>query len=300
MDKKIKKYILIIVIVFFIIISVLFSVEVLLYIKEAKYAYTHFQEKLKYSLKRKDFSVENTESYYRKPCGLQYKKPPVLIYGCSFAYGGLLNENEHVGYLLSEYTKRPVYNFGMGGKGPWHALYLLQNQTLELSKKPEYLLYIFIDDHIRRMYMTCGVIDDFNFFSYEKNGDNIVLKEQKFKYLKNCLTYKYFEKKFYYKFFPKDKKFKLLKFFLQQMKDTAEKKYPGIKFVFIIYDVIDDFDFNIDDKMIKQIKDMGIDVIRLSEVIEDFYNPKYSEESKHPTADAWKNLVPEIVKIEKM
>ena len=55
----------------------------------------------------------------RQPEGLNYKnKPPIIIFGCSFAHGTiLLNRNQTIGSKLSKITKRPVYNRGIQGGG---------------------------------------------------------------------------------------------------------------------------------------------------------------------------------------
>ncbi|MCR5261487.1 MAG: hypothetical protein K6C94_06575, partial [Candidatus Gastranaerophilales bacterium] len=141
-----------------------------------------------YNLIKEDFSVE--KAAFRQPFGLQYKKRPIVIYGCSFAYGHRLKPTESMGYVLSEKTKRPVYNYASSGTGIQHVLYFLDN-TKDINNDVEYVLYLFINEHIYRMYDTCGKILCFNFMEYEQQNDKFILKKDRLKYLKNLLSYKY-------------------------------------------------------------------------------------------------------------
>lgn len=59
---------------------------------------------------RNYFSDENRY----KTVGSKNKKP-VVIFGCSFAYGEYLNDNQTFGYKLSKQTGRTVYNFAYSG-----------------------------------------------------------------------------------------------------------------------------------------------------------------------------------------
>lgn len=66
---------------------------------------------------RNYFSVENRY----KTVGSKNKKP-VVIFGCSFAYGEYLKDNQTFGYKLSKQTGRTVYNFAYSGWGPAHPI----------------------------------------------------------------------------------------------------------------------------------------------------------------------------------
>ena len=256
-----------------------------------------------YNLIRPEFTLDNIDYYmpFRKPCGLDYKKPPILLYGCSFTYGEGLKEDEHFGHFLSKYTHRPVYNFGTCCSGLQHSLYILQNQR-PVEPQPEYIMYVFISDHIRRLYATCRLIDEFKFLEYEKKDGEMVVKKDLINFLKNTMVYQ----SFISYFLPKvraEKKFDLFKFYLKEIKKEAYKRYPNAKFVFILYERPNTEYIDIPPELIKDIKDMGIDVIDLKEVFGDkIYQKEYllDNTDDHPNAKAWEMIVPEIAKIEKM
>ena len=142
-------------------------------------------------IERTDFSLDKIEDgefgfSFRKPCGLEYKKQPILLYGCSFTYGDGLKDNENFSYILSKTTKRPVYNFGLSGKGMQHSLHIMQNHP-KISPEPQYIIYTFLQRQIRRLYMECVFIGPFNFYSYEYKNGVFVPKESNFNFIKNTM-----------------------------------------------------------------------------------------------------------------
>ena len=258
-----------------------------------------------------DFTIENIEknkkSFLRQPCGLNYKKAPILIYGCSYAYGYKLKENEHIGYFLSDLAKRPVYNYGISAKGVQHALYIMQHAP-KIVPDPEYIIYIFMNDQIRRMYMPCGFTNYFNFFEYKNINNNFILKKDKglLKYLKNTFLYKSIIRETFCKgrYLKEEEKFKLFKMYLQEMNKETKNRYPNAKFILIIYDRQHDWHIVLTDKHIQEIKNMGIDVIDLSEYFGDkLLQKEYQindDPHGHPNAKAWQMIAQKLIEIEKM
>ena len=63
-------------------------------------SYTRKHPEIKYE--RKEVEYENVLKYYslRQPVGLEYIKKPILLAGCSFAYGQGLNEEQKGSYTL--------------------------------------------------------------------------------------------------------------------------------------------------------------------------------------------------------
>ncbi|MGM9993484.1 MAG: hypothetical protein ACI37R_02000 [Candidatus Avigastranaerophilus sp.] len=84
--KKATKILIILLINILILAAFFIMIEGFFYLKE-------------FPLNKKHFRIEDVEYKFRIS-GQQYKKPPILIYGCSFAYGARLNETEHLGYIL--------------------------------------------------------------------------------------------------------------------------------------------------------------------------------------------------------
>lgn len=82
---------------------------------------------------------------------------PIVIFGCSYAYGDNIGENKTFSHNLAKYTKSPVYNFAMGGFGVQHLFYLLnkkemQNRYFNVIKEPKYVFYVYVPVQNVRLY----------------------------------------------------------------------------------------------------------------------------------------------------
>lgn len=294
--SKLKKIILINLAIITIIII---AIESILYAITMQ-QYKNDKIKPSYNLFKGGFKYQEEKIYFRKPCGLNYKKAPIIIYGCSFAYGGQIEENEHIGYILSKLTKRPVYNFGMSGIGLQYALNVIQNQE-KIEPKPEFLIYVFVNDQARRMYMKCFDLFPIDILEYVEKDGKFIPQKNYFAFLKNTLIYQNLYYNFVYKKKTDDEKFELMKKYLYYIKKEAEEKYPGIKFVFINYDgkVKEYIDLN--EERLNEIRKMDIDVIDIESKF-DLRKKEYhvSDSDSHPSAKAWREITPYIVKVEKM
>lgn len=280
-----------------IIISILLSILILclgenfFFRQKAKLIYDVSKDKIHYNFKKQDFNLANLKNCMRKPIGLDknYKKKPILIYGCSFAYGENLSEEETIGYLLSEKTKRPVYNFSAPARGFQHTLFLLENDE-KVTPEPEYIFYIFIIDHLRRMYINCNTVDNVKYLYYEPKNGKMIMKNNKYdltersyllKEIKNLLL-------FFLKYSFDDEIYKKAELYFEAITDEAKKKYPGAKFVIIDYQGY----LNIKDRG-NQLKKKGSDVILFDEEMLSLLNSdkyKLSEDKdifRHPNGKAW-------------
>ncbi|MBQ2645288.1 hypothetical protein IJG14_06935, partial [bacterium] len=259
------------------------------------------------NIKRIDFTLDKIgqKRYgfkFREPCETGYKKAPIVLYGCSYTYGDGLKENENFSYFLSKYAKRPVYNFGLSGRGMQQALYIMQNQPL-IQPEPEYIFYTFLNRHIRRLYMSCVFIDVFNFFSYEYKNNQFVIKNDKLKSIKNTMLYQSIMYHIVIPLIKEENKYNLFITYLKEMKKVLKEKYPNAKFILILYDRKNNEYINLTNERIQEIENIGIEVIDFDEIFGDkLYQLEYqlSEMDNHPNAKAWEMIVPEIVKREKM
>jgi hypothetical protein len=79
----------------------------------------------------------------------------VLFFGCSFAFGWGLNDEESIPYRVAEKTggQYAVYNFAQGGWGPNNTLALLDHNLTEpvVRQPPELAIYVMIPDHMGRI-----------------------------------------------------------------------------------------------------------------------------------------------------
>lgn len=229
---------------------------------------------------------------YRPPVNINSKSNPIYIFGCSFAYGHYLKEEETFGNLLGKYTNRPIYNFSSPGWDIQHFLFLLQNLKFP-EKEPEYIYYIYIHDHIRRLNAKWfSAIDPEIYITYKIQNNKPIF------YTPSSLTYLYrkinslntFNKSFNIKF--KEDNFQKLSFYIDEIQKEITKKWPKSKFILIVYDDAFNFDWS-------TIEQKGIQIIKIQDKI-NIHDKKYKRKDMHPTAYAWEILTPLIIKESKI
>lgn len=293
MKINIKKLFVIILVNFSIIIAILAIFEYIAYNKVKKNLSLDFAgAKPRYNFAFYDWDTHYPimEKYnFRKPFGKEYKKSPIVIFGCSYAYGYKLNDEQSLGYKLSEYTKRPVYNRAYNSFGVQHMLYQLEKEDFyKKVPQPEYVIYVYINDHIARSYYHSMDWFFIEYCSYELKKDKLVRWKRFYapffslysvKELHNDLINAQRLKKPITKF--------TLKHFVQS-KEMIDKHWKGTKFVVVNYD-----DKN--EKELDSLKAQGIEVLHLNH-----YLPKVNTENKyflseqdtHPSEQAWDLIIP--------
>ena len=232
--------------------------------------------------------VENIES----------KKKPIIIFGCSFAYGRELKDNQTFSYKLGEYTKRPIYNRAKSGWGVQHMYYQLTNEDFyKIVPKPEYIIYVYMDGHMARLNIPVSLAFDncYNAF-YKKIKDRYILKNRTFfsdkiiiqHFIKNYIVNNYLTRNGKYN----TQKEKEVVDFVIASKDAAEKHW-GKDIKFIIFSYID-----FEDATIKYIKDNNILLFNVDEHNLNLNDKQYqiSENDDHPNERAWDEIVPILVK----
>ena len=114
---------------------------------------------------------------FREPVGLDYKKAPVWMFGCSFVYG-VGHQGGHAledtfGYIFSQEAKRPVYNRAYPSWGVQHMLYQLKKgEIFNELPEPEYVIFNYISDHARRTQkIVYDAFSDGGYLRYKENKD---------------------------------------------------------------------------------------------------------------------------------
>ena len=106
------------------------------------------------TLKQLEFNKTNLLRFCgekRIEFGTNYTKKPVILLGCSYAYGHGLKREQTFSYILSELTKRPVYNFAECGSDIIKSYNVFRSQNnLPNISDTEYIIYIYMHDHINR------------------------------------------------------------------------------------------------------------------------------------------------------
>ena len=138
------------------------------------------------------FDGSNNINRGRKPDGLEYKnKEPIVLFGCSYAYGQFLEYNQTFSYKLAHILKRPVYNRAIPGRGISFMYWQSINNDFYSAVPPsDTVLYIIFHDHYRRLFLNfVGILDTNLAGHFNKINDTLVLDGNN--YLKNLLISSY-------------------------------------------------------------------------------------------------------------
>ncbi len=272
-------------------------------------------EKFKYELITKNQSLKRERKIFktklRKPDGLQYKnksKHSIVLFGCSYAYGVGLAQNQTFSYKLSQILKTPVYNRALA----WGNLQEMWYQVAGEGSKDFYTqvpksdtyIYLMMYDHYNRMYSFFTVYtyrQYLNYIDYNGNlktqlqsslSDNILSISYTYRHIKNLITYKYLQN-------PKNKDEiinRAVKYIVSSKKELENQNGKDIKFIVIFYD---NTDIKYEKELIEQLHKNNIHTIRTKDLTkENLKNIKYtiSNKDKHPNENAWNLLTPLIAR----
>ena len=248
-----------------------------------------------------DYWTTNPQfNYGRKPEGLQYSKKPIVIFGCSFAYGYNLQNEETFSYKLSHLAKVPVYNRACSGWSIQHMLHQTrQDSFYDLIPEPQYAIYLYIPDHINRLYYHSFILFDtliekYNLRYKEENGkleeikhDNFLLNQIQRLYLYNKINQYYIIKTQkthkHYDF--------ALKHFTEARADM-QKHWENTKYVVIFYTTYPN-----DNYLKDKLKENGFIVIDADEITgKNLLDSEYMRSDHHPKEEAWNIVTPKLIK----
>ncbi len=241
------------------------------------------------------------------------QKNSIIVFGCSFAEGAFLEDNETFEYKLSKLTNRTVYNRGFSGFGLGQMVWQTkQPEFYEDIKEPvDYVIYIYIFDHLRRIYEhKYGHINVYLGYE-EKNGQLVeknppMLQLNRFHIIKKLYT-EYLFKKYYLSQKNKDKNFDLIKLHFEEARKELQKRYPNVKFIILKhpcdtertpfevgYYIIDSYTT----PRWKELEDEGFIVKDLKTYIPNinFESQEYTFPDGHPNQKAWDAVAEKLVK----
>lgn len=316
--KKIVKFSYIITINLILLVIIFISSE---YIIWKKYSQEYTKNSIltdkkniefKYSLINPNVSLTKIKNYFtgegnlywgRKPDGLEYKDPkPIIVFGCSFAYGQYLNYNQTFSHKLAHILKRTVYNRAMPASGLQH-MYLQStlNSTYKDIPTADLVFYIMIQDHYRRILINSFNIAENYFYLHYSDKDNKLVKDNYNNILGNfyrsSYTQKYLNHYFSDKFIYNDKNADALTdlallYFIETRKNLEKNWNRKFKFVVLLYK-----DIKYEDLLSKKLKDNDFIVIQTKDLTkEDLNSPKFKLADGHPKEQAWDLLVPMVIK----
>ena len=307
MKKRFLKFI----IIFLLIFSVIFLIDYVSRIFLIKRLGENFSLWKYDFVLRKNIHFENEKSNYRTPDVTtgSSKKSAITLIGCSYTYGYLLEDDETLGYQLSKYTGRTVYNKGICDGSPATVLYQLNQPWFldELKKEnPEYFIYTYIEDHNRRV--LSGITDSMDekvcgFYKTTKNGGVREIEYNKFSLFINSFHFYRLMSAYIDEKICKKGDYRLVGELFGEINSVLKKNFPNSKFVILVFDPDEDayyFPKEHEEKMMNEIGEKyGIKILytkKMSVGKEILSGKLRASDDLHPSKEAWAGLVPDISK----
>jgi hypothetical protein len=282
----------------------IFIVNVLLFFVLAEIAcyinITWYQKVKYYNLVYKTYNeayeyIKNKR--FVQPIGIEYKNPPVLIFGGSFAYGYKLDVEDSFAGKISELMKAPVYNRAFEWLwNPSNMLYQVRRKDFyDEVPNPQYVIYVLINNHIYRMNSKFYDTRGFYPYLYYKFKNNR-LEEDKWKFTDNLYIIKKFGNIKLMKKSGKELTKNFNEYFIET-KQEMDKYWKDYKFIILMYDEREgsnDIFYKAD---LDKLKDEGFIIIHTKDLVGRYMDSEEDviEDNFHPSASAWALITPKLV-----
>ena len=259
------------------------------------------------SLKIKNFDDEyvkmKQENYFRNALNKSSSsKKPVLIFGCSFGFGWLLDEKQAFAYKLSELSKRDVYNQSISSLGIQYFPYIIEKFNINNEiKNPEYIIFVMIDNHVYRLYRYFYQdTDPYKDIRYKLsvNGNLQLISDRNF-FLQKSFIFRYIQNMFgKVKFDSKsfDENFDFMKKHFLYAKKLCQEKFPDTKLVILKYEENYESELFNSDRWSELEQEGFIILDTYSLTGKHLYENEYRiKNDVHPNEKAWDLLTPKII-----
>lgn len=235
--------------------------------------------------------------------GEKSKKKPIVVMGCSYAFGQGLKEKQTFCYKLSKKANRPVINWSIGGGCIQHGIIIFQDTNIpDGIKEPEYVIFVYNSLlHIPRLYyhFYSSSMVNYVYPSFIKVDNH--LKRRKDELFSGFYLKKMIEKIKIYnienkKYNDENWQFVLMHFLTLQ--EEIHKRWQNTKLVVLFYDQFEDDNIKaFDEKLIAELQKNGIIVVRTKDLTGKYLTEGYfiSENDIHPNEKAWDEVVPKLV-----
>ncbi len=238
--------------------------------------------------------------YFRDTIIENSKLPPILIFGCSFGYGYKLDEKQALAYKLANLTGRSVYNRSISSYGIQDMPYMLETYPLEKEiPNPEYIIFVFIENHIYRLYRpVMGPNEAYYDVHYKQTKDGLELAKPfyffyRFPIVRYVIHHYMFNK---IDFIDFDKKFDYMKLHFERTKEIVHKKFtpPYPKIVILIFHEFEADIYNT--KRWKELQDEGFIIVDVKKITnKNMGDDKYRiPNDGHPNEAAWDVITPAL------
>ncbi len=233
-------------------------------------------------------------------------KQPIILFGCSFAYGSQLEWEQTFAYKLSKKTKRNIYNRSIGACGIQHMYYMLLHSDFyeTLPKNPEYIIYVYIPSQMTRLHnyiYPSEMVSNGPYLHYDIKDNELVLRKEITQLYKSFIFKRVMaeidEKNHAQNQNAKEKNSKLAtKLFIESKKMLLDR-YPQTKFVILRYNVDEDGEKDLEiSKMWDEMEEKGFTIIKSRDLIgRNYREDETTMDNIHPSEAAWDLLVPKLV-----
>lgn len=272
------------------------------------------KEDIKKNLPRYVFPVEYNFKKHRNKDKIEFKgtsdKRPIIVIGCSYAYGILLPEEKTLAGQLNKVTGRTTYNLGQPATGPQIVYEQLNDPDIKQDvPDAEYIIYVFIQNHIMRQFMNFVLLNGSEISpKYELDKDNNLKKQ---KMLTPKILYTFFTLRNYLdkKMVIKDRiEFQnglpLFRKTLEESIKISQKNYPNCKFVLLEFPqgamcepTYVEKSQELKDENIKALEDIGVIYINAEQLAGHKFRDvkKYRLADKdHPNDKVWEEIAPAL------
>ncbi len=302
-----KKIIRINIILVFIVFLIIEITSLCLSLKQESYTLREFIEnggsliKIPFTMRYNNLlasNIELDEKRFHKVEKTNLK--PILLLGCSFAYSYGLSAEKSLHTLLSKVTNRTVYNGAIPCGCPTEAILITSSPEFYKSiKEPEYVIYLFIQNHFSRMHSRLYQIHERRIRPLYKIDDNGNTKQEfcpfKILFMSYFFRYIYTEKiTLNYDVVDED----LLLKSMIAINRNIHKKYPKAKLIFLRYDeptINAERRYIPSVNFIKRIQDKGIIYLDANEIVfgksgKMMIGNEYMQQDGHPNEYAFNLL----------
>lgn len=229
-------------------------------------------------------------------------KKPIILLGCSYTYGFGLNENETFSRKLADYTNRTVINRGKSGTGIPFLYYQLNDKELikELPKNTEYIIFTLIPDHFPRLFRYRNfVMTGDHTLRYKIKNDKLIIDKPMIPYIHSLFLSIIIEEYLAQKNGNNREKIDaLFKKLMEESYNKIKEEFPSTNFVVLYFENPLDPP-NLYEKELQILKNISSDIIliNIKEELPNILDEKYwIEDKSHPSALAWNEIVPILVK----
>lgn len=290
------------------------------YISQQKYI--NPKEKIfvpKYFIKLNKFKDEYEsiiKNHLRPIQNQNSKEEPILIFGCSYAYGYVFDNSETISYIMSKYSDRPIINRAISGWSIQHMLYQLRNdkQYFYSLKPPKYIFYVLMDHggHFHRLFYTNfpNILHSDYYLTYKVKNNNLTERKPFLnlyygfaipRHIYNKIVKNYVDKTAFIK--PNKKFYDLLILHFLSINEEIQKIWGENQIENAPKFIILSFEGNNELFWKNKIEEEGIKVINIAELIGKknlenqelgFFEP---EIAGHPNGKLWKEVIPKLKEI---